>query len=131
MKIWSRLAQKTQKQYRAKGVTPQRYNAWVKTGKATKDKLAKRGVSREEFLTAPTTKVAVRANTEKRAADRLIALLPRVSESGVRRNVASMTPTELSIALTASRDKLRSLASRSAYKEVDWSQQPVNPFWYR
>jgi hypothetical protein len=130
IKIWSRLASSTQKKYRAKGVTPQRYNAWVKTGKATKEKLSRRGISRDEFLTAPTTRDVTRANTEKRAADRLLKVLPRASEKAVRRNVTAMTPTELSIALTGSQTKLRVLAGKRADREVDWTSEPVNPFWY-
>lgn len=41
-----------------------------------------------------------------------------------------MTPAELQIAIQASPAKLRSLASRQGYKQVTWSQQPINPFWY-
>lgn len=102
----------------------------MKTGRSTKEKLEKRGITREEFLKAPSTRKVVLDNTQKRAADRLIALLPRVRVASVRRNVKEMTPTELSIALTASVTKLRSLASRNGYKDVEWSGYPVNPFWY-
>lgn len=131
MKIWSRLTERTQKQYRSKGVTPQRYNAWVKTSQKTKSKLASKGISRNDFLTAKSTKEASRAASEKRAAARLVSVLPKAKEANIRKHVATMTPAELQIAIQARPDKLRSLASRQGYKTVSWSVTPINPFWYR
>ena len=111
-------------------MTPQRYNAWIKTSKKTKDRLAQKGVTRDEFLKAPTTKAVNRAASERRAVARMISVLPKANAKNVATRVTSMSPDELQMAIQARPDKLRSLASRSGYKTVSWSKEPINPFWY-
>jgi len=129
LKIWSQLADSTKKKYRAKGVSAQRYNAWVKTGTRTKERLAKQGVSREAFLKSSSTKDVKRAAAERAAYDRLINVLPRANPSAVQRGVGSMTGGELHIAKIMSPDKLRRLASRKPDRIVKGKE--INPFWYR
>ncbi len=129
MKIWSRLADSTKKKYRAKGVTPQRYNAWVKTGKGTKEKLAAKGVTRDEFLKAKSTKDVQRRAAEQAAEKRMNAVLPRANPKTIRSGIDAMTGGELYIATKASPDKLRRLASRKPYRVHNGKD--VNPFWYR
>ncbi len=131
MKLWSRLAEATKKKYRAKGVTPQRYNAWNKTSAKTKSKLAAKGVSRDEFLKAPTTKQVVRTANINQVINRLKTMLPRASAKAIERNVPEMDGQELFIASKASLSKLRKMASAKGYKPVVWSKEPINPFWYR
>lgn len=129
MKIWSQLADSTKKKYRAKGVSAQRYNAWVKTGKSTKERLAKQGVSRDAFLKSQTTKDAKRNAAEKSAYDRLMKVYPRANPKTVAIGVSAMTGGELYIAKIMSADKLRRLASRKPDRTV--KGKDINPFWYR
>lgn len=110
-------------------MTAQRYNAWQKTGKATKEKLAKKGVSRDEFLKAPSTRTVVKQATQKEVEQRFVQLLPKVNIATIRVGIESMTPTELMIAKRATPDKLRRLASHKAYKK--YNGRDINPFWYR
>lgn len=129
MKIWSKLADSTKKKYRAKGVSPQRYNAWVKTGKGTKERLAKQGVSRDEFLKSQSTQDAKRTAAERNAYDRLMNVLPRANPKAIAAGVSAMTGGELYIAKIMSPEKLRRLASRKPDRIVNGKN--INPFWYR
>lgn len=128
MKIWSQLAASTKKKYQSQGVSPQRYNAWVKTGKRSKERLAKAGVTRDEFLKSLSTRDAKRNAAERAAYDRLIKVLPRARPKTIAQGVKAMTGGELYYSTIASPDKLRRLASRRPDRIVNGKE--INPFWY-
>lgn len=136
MKLWSALSKRTQSQYRKENVTPQRYNAWNRTSRKSKERLKKQGVDRDTFLTAPNTRTAQLQSFRQRAISRLLSLLPRANASAIRINVGLMDPSQIQIALRANQSKLRHLASIQRDGEgVEFVYDPkknadVNPFWY-
>jgi hypothetical protein len=128
LKIWSQLAASTKKKYQSKGISAQRYNAWVKTGKRSKERLEKQGVSRDEFLKGQSTKDVKRNAAERIAYDRLMKVYPRARAKTVSQGVKAMTGGELHMAKIMSPDKLRRLASRRPDRTVNGKD--INPFWY-
>ncbi len=131
MKLWSQLAAATKAKYARKGVKPQRYNAWIKSSTKTRADLTKRGISRDEFLTAPSTRDVKRAATIRAVIAHMIAVLPRPSVKAITRNVNLMTPAELNLARRAGVDKLRRLASEQRPVDRDPDDgTPLNHFWY-
>lgn len=101
----------------------------MKTGKAQKERLAKKGITRDDFLKAPSTAAVKKQATHREVEQRFIQLLPKVNIATIRVGIEAMTPTELMIAMRATPDKLRRLASQKAYKKHNGKD--INPFWYR
>ena len=55
-KLWSQLAESTRKQYRTKGISPARYNSWVRLGSDEKRRFRSIGIGRNEYLRASDIK---------------------------------------------------------------------------
>lgn len=129
MKLWSQLAETTRKRYRAQGITGARYNAWNKTKRGNKAKLETKGVSREAFLKAPSTRTAVRNAAEQRAYEHLTTLLDNGgffhSTHTISRGVSLMTPRELNGVPRLTLDQYRRLASHAPDERL------YNPYWYK
>lgn len=122
-KLWSGLSDVTKRKYRKQGVTPQRYNAWEAKTPRKRKNLARKGVTRADFLgIAPPV-------TRRSVVDHVIKVLREAnvlySVKQIERGVSEMTAEERRWASDASYEQY----ARQAGVPAD--ERGVNPTWYR
>lgn len=130
---WSNLAKSTRTRYARQGVTGVRYNAWNRLAPAKKQAFKRLGISRDDYLTAPSLKDMVFSARATYAAKAAYVTLDNagvvVNLESLKENLSGLTARQLTDVPKFSADELRKRA-RTLYRRVTKSGKEVNPYWY-
>ena len=121
-KKWAEHSSRWQRQARKEGLTPQRWDGWLKLSPSTRNETNPR-----KYAAGQSVAQQRRERKEQLAAQRIASATPRGSRpSVIQRNVKRMSDTDLEWTLKASGKDIRQRASQKSV-----TGYPSNPWWYR
>jgi hypothetical protein len=119
-KKWEEHSPRWQREARKGGLTPQRWNGWLKLSEKTRKETDPRKYAKGQTVAAQR-----RERKERDAAARIKSVSKRSRISTIQRNVSRMKEDDLDWTLKATPEQIRKKASQ---KHVPG--YAVNPWWY-